>query len=127
MKIMLSTLSAALMLGAGLSQAAPFVNHYDASLAGTVDSDNSIELRDYREPKSLPDDFVASIDVFEAGSPDSDRVLELRGFIAKRSLPPDFVPSIDLWNVGGPDDDGSVVVRADGKACPITAAKQGIC
>lgn len=127
MKIMTSTLSAALVLGAGLTHAAPLVNHYDALLTGTPDSDNSVELRDYRKAQSLPDDFVASIDVFEAGSPDSDRVLELRSYIAKRSLPADFVPSIDILNAGTPDDDGSVVIRADGSACPLTAAKKGIC
>jgi len=127
MKTLLTTLSAALTLTAGLAHAAPFVNHYDALLTGSADSDGSIELQDYQSRQSLPDSFIPSIDVLYAGSPDSDRSHELRDHVARRSLPLDFVPSVDSWIAGTPDADGTVAIRADGKACPLTAAKKGIC
>lgn len=127
MKIVMSTLSAALMLGAGLSQAAPFVNHYDAMLSGTPDSDNSIELRGYAARQSLPADFVPSIAHLYAGTPDDDGALIDRNYIQKQSLPLDFVPSVDLLYADTPDADGTVQVRANGKACPLSAAKKGIC
>ena len=127
MKTFLTTLSAALTLTAGLAHAAPFVNDYDALLTGSADSDDSIELQGYKPRQSLPDSFVPSIDVLYAGTLDSDRSHELRSYVAKRSLPLDFVASVDTWQAGSPDADGTVEFRADGTACPLTAARKGIC
>lgn len=126
MKLSLAFLPAAL-LAAGMAHADFYINDYDAMLTGTPESDNTVELRDFQEPKSLPDDFVVSLDYWYLGTPDDDGTHALRDYVPKRSLPLDFVPSVDLQIVGTPDDDGSVSIRPNGKPCPLSAAKTGIC
>lgn len=123
----LATLIPVALLTAGAAQAGDYINHYDASLAGTPESDNSVELRNYVEPKSLPDDFVVSLDYMYRGTPDDDGVHARKDYVPKQSLPLDFVPSVDVQLVGTPDDDGTVEIRPSGKPCPLTAAKTGIC
>lgn len=129
MKTLLTTLSVAFALSAGVAQAAgTFVNDYDAMLTGSADSDGSIELAGSPPQHSLPGNFVPSIDYVYVGTPDGDGTHVLRPSITEQhSLPADFVPSIDTQYVGSPDSDGTVIIRSNGRACPLDAARKGIC